>query len=171
MLRSTGQGNPFLHIRMRIIRPHRFHRSNEPVAAPRHGLDVTRCFRVVAKRVPDLLDGEVETVLKIYNGLVAPDLVPDFFPRYQLGRVTNEQGEDFERLRRQMKKDTGPPQLRCLEVQFEDTEAYFRARSCLGHTAAPVLSVRQPIVPLHCKTNQGRLDAYFVQQPSLVAMG
>jgi hypothetical protein len=75
------------------------------VAASRQGLDVTRCFRVVAQRIPDLLDSEVETVFKIYNSMVAPDFVPDFFPCYEFGRAADEQGEDFGRLRRQVQED------------------------------------------------------------------
>lgn len=92
------------------------HRGNEPMPSPREGFDVPRCSRVVAERVPDLLDGEVETMFKIYNDPLAPDLVADLFPRYQLGGAADEQGEHPSGLRRQMDERACFPQLSRLEV-------------------------------------------------------
>ena len=108
------------------------------MAPTRQSLDVARRFGVVAQRVPNLLDGEVEAVLKIYNSVVAPDLVLDFFSCYQLGGTAYEQGEHSRRLRRQVEENTCLPQLTRLEIQLESPEAYSRLhRRGTGHGTPP----------------------------------
>jgi hypothetical protein len=94
---------------MRTIYGYNLHRGNEPMAASGQSLYVARCFGVVAERVPDLLDREVDTVFKIYDSVVAPDLMLDFFSRYEAGWAAHEQGEHFRRLRRQAEENTGLP--------------------------------------------------------------
>ncbi len=71
-------------------------------------------------------------MLKIHKSVGAPDLLTQFFPRYQLCRAAGKQGEDFERLWRQAQENSRLPQLTGFEVQLEDPEA--RSRVCRFQT-------------------------------------
>jgi len=76
-------------------------RRDEAIAALGQRFDVVRRFGLIAQRRADLLDAEVQALLKIYECLATPDLLLDFFSGDQLARMAGQQAEDLERLRLQ----------------------------------------------------------------------
>jgi hypothetical protein len=99
-------------------------------------------LRIVAESAPDLLNGEIESLLEIDKRFCAPDSLLDFFPCQQLARATGEQDKNLERLRRQVDERPALPQLHVPEVQFEDPEAQQPSfRSGESQKPPPQLSV------------------------------
>jgi hypothetical protein len=76
----------------------RFYRSDEPVAAPRHRLYVSRFVRRFPERLPQLLDGGVDAVVKLDDGVVWPELLSDFFAQNDFARIFQKHEQDLEGL-------------------------------------------------------------------------
>jgi hypothetical protein len=66
---------------------------------------------VIIQNRSDSVDSEVQPLLEVHKGVVAPDVLSNFFPRYQLAGATGEQSEHLERLRLQINAPSGFPQL------------------------------------------------------------
>ena len=102
------------------------HRGNEAVASPGASLDVARCFGMIVERRTDLLDAGVQTVLKVNEGFLAPNLLPELLASDQLAGPPGEQDEDFGGLGRQVNLHPGFPEFATLGVYVEDTKAQQR---------------------------------------------
>src|SRR5260370_12467072 len=96
-----------------------FDRRDESVASPGKSLDVARRLGIVSQRRPDLVDGEVQPLLKIHEGFVAPDLLLHLFPSYQLAGTGGEQDENFERLRWKVQQPPAFPHLTCFCIESQ----------------------------------------------------
>lgn len=68
----------------RSAREDGFYRCDEAITAAGKCLNVTRSLGIVTQRIPDLLDGEIQSLLEINEGVVAPNLALDLFPRDEL---------------------------------------------------------------------------------------
>jgi hypothetical protein len=73
--------------------------SNKSVAHARERFDVTRLFRVVAEDCAYLVDREIDPVLEIHEGRVAPQMALNLFPGDNLSRMTREKRQNSKRLR------------------------------------------------------------------------
>ena len=65
-----------------------FNRSNETVSQPWQGLDIAGRIRGIAERLPKLLDGSVEPMLEVDEGVDRPKLLPDLIPGYNFACPT-----------------------------------------------------------------------------------
>ena len=89
------------------IRPRGRHRDGfrdnwceKTIATARNCLHVDRPIGIVVQRTPDLLNALIHPVLKVNEGVIAPDLLLDFLPGHDLAGVAGQQGQQSERLRR-----------------------------------------------------------------------
>jgi hypothetical protein len=55
-----------------------FNLANEAVAPPGQGLDVAWCFGGVTERFSQMLDGVVDAMIKVYEGVGGPDSLAQF---------------------------------------------------------------------------------------------
>ena len=65
-----------------------FNRSDETVSQPWQGLDIAGRMRGIAERLPELLDGSVEPMLEVDEGVGRPKLLPDLIPGYHFACPT-----------------------------------------------------------------------------------
>ena len=56
-----------------------FQGTDEAVAAAGNGLDITWLVCIVSECGADLVDGEVDAAFEVDEGVVAPDVLVDFF--------------------------------------------------------------------------------------------
>ena len=78
---------------------------------------------IIAERRPDLVDALVHPVLEVNKGFPSPELLLNFVTSHDLAGVTGEQGQQLERLRRQLDGYAGFRQLFGIDIQLEDAEA------------------------------------------------
>ena len=64
----------------------------------------------------------------------APNLAADLLPSHQFAGVVDEQGEDLERLRRQVQEDAGFAEFSSQDIKLKTSETYpGGSRVGLGH--------------------------------------
>ncbi len=74
---------------------------------------------VIAQGLAQLLDGEVQGVLEIHEGIFTPQLLLQFLTRDQFAGTLEQKGEDLEGLRLQADAAARFAQLACAQVEFE----------------------------------------------------
>jgi hypothetical protein len=121
--RSGSRGRELPGHWLLFCRMHPLYRNQEPVAAPRQGLDVVRLFSAILEGHPDLPDAVVEANLKIDKGGIAPELLLEFFTGHHLAGMGNQQGQHFEGLGSQADRNPVLAEFLLPEVQHDHTEA------------------------------------------------
>src|SRR5437867_4092469 len=76
----------------------RFYSSDEPVAAPRHRLYVSRFIRRFPERLPQLLDSGVDALVELDDGVVGPELHSNLFAQHHLAGMLQEDEQHLEGL-------------------------------------------------------------------------
>ena len=74
------------------------HRCDEPVSLARYGCDEARVIGGVAQRLPDLLDGGVESLIEFHKGIGGPELALQFLTGDQLARPSQQNSQDLKGL-------------------------------------------------------------------------
>src|SRR5262249_4590673 len=103
-----------LHLRLTGNRPIQWR--NKPITAAVQSLDISRCVRVIAQRLPNLADAKVEPMLEIYERLLTPYLLFQSFPGNQLSWLAQQDRQDFCRLRSQPYLSPEFTKLACLLI-------------------------------------------------------
>jgi len=85
-------------------------------------LDVAGLLDIVTQGSPDLIDGEINSALEINESGIAPEMSLDFFPADNLSRTVNQEKQDFERLRRQLYRNSRLEEPTDRRVQLEDAK-------------------------------------------------
>src|SRR6476659_8039636 len=70
-----------------------FDGGDESISTTRQRFNVARVLGVIAERVADLFDREVQAMFEIDESLVPPDLAPKLFTRDELPRLAHQQKE------------------------------------------------------------------------------
>jgi len=100
-------------------RPYVFHRNHQPVAPAGYGLDIFRVLRRVPKGVPQSLDGGVDAVVELYDGVVRPEPLLQLFARYHVAWTLYQHLKNAKRLFLKADSAPVPVQFTRLEIQFE----------------------------------------------------
>src|SRR5579864_1887231 len=74
------------------------HRRDEPVSPPRQGLDKARIVSIIAKRFANFVDSFIQSVLKINERVLRPELVVQFLAGDDLAGLLQQSDEHVERL-------------------------------------------------------------------------
>src|SRR5258705_6480 len=109
-----------------------------PAPGPRPGwtgaagkrVDEPRGLRVVAQRLPDLVDAEVQAAVEVHERVLAPQLLADLLAGDDVARTAGQQEQDLERLGREVDGKAFAPDLSRSRVHFVDPEA--ESRRALG---------------------------------------
>src|SRR5207249_11786682 len=96
-----------------------FHSRHEAIALARQSLDKSWIFGRVFQRLAQLLDGLVQTLIEVAEGVVRPERPLQFLPRDQLPRAPQQQRENFERLILERYFPAALAQLSGRKIQFE----------------------------------------------------
>src|SRR3954452_620590 len=75
---------------------------NEAVAALGQSFDKSRCVGIVSQGCANLSNREVQAVIKIYESVIAPDLLREFGSRCHLAGPPNQHRQYFRWLGRQV---------------------------------------------------------------------
>jgi hypothetical protein len=126
---AAGRGRGDRAVRRRRHR-HRLHGGDETIAAAGQGVDEPRRLRVVAQRLPDLVDAEVQAAVEIHEGVLPPQLLADLLARHHVAGAAGEEEQNLERLGREMDGQALAPELSRSRVHFVDPEA--ESRRALG---------------------------------------
>jgi hypothetical protein len=81
---------------------------------------------VVSQRRSNLLDAEVHTLVEIHEGVGAPEFLPDVLAVENMARPAGQQGQETERLAREVDGLACFSQFTALEVQLEAVESQNR---------------------------------------------
>src|SRR5262249_51643677 len=131
-----------------ILRFHDGHRRNEAIAAARQGFYVNRPLRGVSKRLPQFVNGLVETVLEVAEGFVGPQALLNLFASDHLPSTLEEHCEDIERMTSKPDFHSVFADLAGQDVHVVGTEPVARSRPDLRfHTETTWLKL--PYCNLH----------------------
>ena len=92
-------------------------------------LDKARLFGIVFEDLADFSDRGIDCVIGIKKDVLAPKLLNDLFPRYQLAGPLYQQEQDFHGDSFQLQRAAGTPQLIGANVQLE----IFKSDKVCGH--------------------------------------
>ena len=95
----------------------------EPVAAPRKGLDELGGPCRVAEGLADLADAEVQALLEVDERVAGPDVLTDLAPPHHLAAAAGQEGEHLEGLRRQLDDVAVLTQLASPRIELEGSKA------------------------------------------------
>ena len=76
-------------------------RSDKPVSAARHRLDVLRVVRRISQGSAHLINRRVQTMLEVHERSLAPYFLAQLFPAYRFARVLEQNEQYLKRLARQ----------------------------------------------------------------------
>src|ERR1700730_2041249 len=74
------------------------HRCYEAISAPRKGLDIARTGGRIAQDLAQFINGGVQAVVEIHEGIGGPELLAQLFARDDISGALKQQGEYLERL-------------------------------------------------------------------------
>ena len=83
----------------RLLDVGRFDRRDEAVAPAREGFDELRRLGVVAQRLADLPDAEVQPLVEVHERVALPHLLPNLLSCHDLAASPDQRLQDLERLR------------------------------------------------------------------------
>jgi hypothetical protein len=97
--------------------------ADKPIAAPRDGLNVPRLVCIVSQSRADLVDGEVDAAFEVDEGVVAPDVLVNFFAGDNLPRAFYQEQENGKLLRPEPDQVSALAQLTIRGIECEWAEA------------------------------------------------
>jgi hypothetical protein len=96
---------------------------DEAVAAARNGFDIAWLVCAVSQCGADLIDGEVDAAFEVDEGVVAPDVLVDFFAGDNLSGALCQEQEHGKRLRLEPDRVAAFAQLTTGGIECEGAEA------------------------------------------------
>src|SRR5262245_2873720 len=114
--------------------PRRIDRCDELIPAFRKGTNVARRVGRIAKRRPHLRDGEVQALVEINEGVVAPDRLPQRVARHDFAGVLDQNRQHVRRLRLQLDDLAVAPQLAHRRVERKRAERRLHFARTAGAT-------------------------------------
>jgi hypothetical protein len=116
------------------------HVRDETVTASGHCLNEARALSGIAEGFADLVDGFVESVIEIYEGIRGPQSALEFIAGHQLAWPGQQHREHLKRLLLKPDPRTALPQFASPKIGLEDSEAE-TARDVTGLLHGEALSV------------------------------
>ena len=110
------------------------HGGDEAVSAAGEGFDVTGAGSGISQGFAHLVNGSVEAVVEVDEGVGGPELLLQLFARDDVSGMIEEQSEHLEGLALQAQLDATLAQFSRAEVELEDSETRDLAVD-LGHDA------------------------------------
>jgi hypothetical protein len=129
---------------------------DEPKAAAGQGLDIARAFRLVAQRLPQLLDGGADAVVELDDRAIRPDAIADFLPRHHFSGMLEQHEENLERLFLQTNAPSALAQFARADVQLKPA----KADSLCGNVDLAGCECSQSITPAHLPLIQSQADPF-----------
>src|SRR4029077_13073348 len=100
-----------------------FRHSDKAITALWDRFDEAGQFCRVPQGVPKPLDGIVQPLIEIHEGVCSPDPLPKLFSGYQFARMSQENLQKLERLVLEFDPDPSFAQFPTTQIHFEDAEA------------------------------------------------
>src|SRR5580658_4476149 len=101
-----------------------FKRREESIAATRNRLYEARIIGVVAERVSDLANAEIEPVLKVDEDVYAPNFRHNVIAANEMAIARNQHCQNACRLGCKADNSTPAPQFACGPIQLKHIEAH-----------------------------------------------
>ena len=89
-------------------------------------------IRVIAQGGANLLNAEVQALLKIDKGISTPKVLLDFFASDQLSAAAGKKNQKLRRLRRQLDRQPPLPQFSSTWIELKGSEIKAARRSGAG---------------------------------------
>ena len=107
----------------RVVFAYPFHRNHQPIAPPGQGLDVLGFVGRITQRPPQVLDGRVDAVVKLDDGVVRPQFFSDLLAADQFALALDQHAQDLQGLLLQDRSVAVVAQLSARQVEFKDSNA------------------------------------------------
>jgi hypothetical protein len=95
----------------------------EAIAPTRDGLNKPGALRRIAKCLPDFVDGLVEPVIEVYEGIRGPEPLLQILAHYDLAGVLDQHGQDLKRLLLNSDLQSMLSEFAGAEIKLEDAKA------------------------------------------------
>jgi uncharacterized protein (DUF1786 family) len=106
----------------------RLHWSDKAISAAGQGFDVARTRSRVAQSLAQLIDGGVQAVVEIDEGIGGPELLAHLLARNHIAGTLEKQGQHLQRLILKAKLGAVFAQLARGEIKLEEAKAHDSAR-------------------------------------------
>jgi hypothetical protein len=97
--------------------------SQKTVSAASECFNEAGIFGGITEGVAQALDGGVQAVVEIHEGVGRPEPAPQLFPGKNFTGTLEEHGQDLERLLLESHLSAVPPEFTGAEIHFEGTKA------------------------------------------------
>ena len=122
----------------------------EAIAAAGDCLDVEAVIACVVKRVANLLDAEIHSLVEVDERPFGPEVPPNVVAGDRTAGLLCEENEDLERLRLQPDSLSVAAKLFRLEIQLEVAEGEYARDSRSVHVRPTQWDIRQPTTTRRC---------------------
>ena len=95
----------------------------EAIPATRDGLNKPGALRRIAQCLPNLVDGLVEPVVEVYEGIRGPEPLLQILARYDLADVLDQHGQNLKRLLLNSDLQSVLSEFAGTEIKLEDAKA------------------------------------------------
>jgi len=96
--------------------------ADEPITSARKRLNENRRFRRVAQRIAQPLNGGIQAMIEVYEGVRRPELAAELLPGDEMSPIFKQCGQYLEGLFLELYLLSSLPQFPGLEVDLERTE-------------------------------------------------
>jgi hypothetical protein len=96
--------------------------ADEPITSARKRLNENRRFGRFAQRIAQPLNGGIQAMIEVYEGVRRPELAAELLPGDEMSRIFKQCGQYLKWLFLQLYLLSPPPQFPGLEVDLECTE-------------------------------------------------
>ena len=110
------------------------HRRHESVTSASHCFNEAGIVSRIAERVADFVDGLVEAMVEVNEGVLGPEVLLKLLAGNDLSRLFQEHGENLEGLLLQLDPDPLPAKFSGPEIDFEDSEMDHMGQIVWFHT-------------------------------------
>jgi hypothetical protein len=98
-------------------------RHDKTIPTARKRLDISRRARIIAERLANLADAEVQTLIEVDEGAITPDLPVDFLARHDLAAALHQQRQQLNGLRCELHEVGALAHFSAASIELERSEA------------------------------------------------
>src|ERR1700740_3119046 len=98
------------------------HGSDKSISAPGEGLHVARRRGGVSEGFPHLVDGGVQAMIEVDEGIGCPQLLAQLFASDHVSGAFQKKSQDLDRLALQTEFHPTLAKFACVEVELEDSK-------------------------------------------------